>query len=510
MNLKIPKRAPSCQKNLGPFILLNVHDFRMPPSESDEKPESKAKCNAETEAKLKNSEKNVQVGAEEGRIDPDCQRICDLPDDLLLQILLHTPTKNAVATEILSKRWRHVWKMLDKLDFKDDQSSESFGRFIEKSLQLHEAPKLVTLVVELGPTCAVDVDVGKWVDKAVKHGVRELDFNLSWKGEPTSFSKSLYTCDTLVTLTLSNQILVDVTFPATMPSLLNLSLLDVEYKDEDSLARLLSSSPVLVKLKVARLDEDNLTNFTVKVPSLKKLTYKTRFHEEEEAEEEEEEEEEKEGEEEYHIRSLVIDCPALTHLRIFDNRADYCSLTENMFCLDKVYIPYVPNPDEKFLTCLSSVTRLYLDFSKSMVACSNAINFSRLIELYFTIEDPVDWLEPFICLLQNSPILKALTIFTIGCPPSSSSWNQPSTIPPCLSSQLETLKWLDYGGKEDDKQLMTYILANSNCLKTVDIKLIPTCNLEECQKELESMPRISPSSRLLYSLERPEVFRWTV
>lgn len=40
--------------------------------------------------------------------DPCCQRICDLPDDLLLQILLHVPTKNAVTTEILSKRWRHM------------------------------------------------------------------------------------------------------------------------------------------------------------------------------------------------------------------------------------------------------------------------------------------------------------------------------------------------------------------------------------------------------------------
>lgn len=54
-----------------------------------------------------------------------------------------------------------------------------------------------------------------------------------------------------------------------------------------------------------------------------------------------------------------------------------------------------------------------ISFVLLQVACSNAIKFSRLIELYFTIEDPVDWLEPFICLLQNSPILKALTIFTI-------------------------------------------------------------------------------------------------
>lgn len=72
----------------------------------------------------------------------------------------------------------YVWKMLEKLDFKDDQGSESFGWFIEKSLQLHKAPKLVSLVVELGPTSHADVDVGKWVDKAVKHGVRELDLKL--------------------------------------------------------------------------------------------------------------------------------------------------------------------------------------------------------------------------------------------------------------------------------------------------------------------------------------------
>lgn len=78
-----------------------------------------------------------------------------------------------------------------------------------------------------------------------------------------------------------------------------------------------------------------------------------------------------------------------------------------------------------------------------------------------------------------------------------SSWNQPRTIPRCLLSSLEIVRWVDYNqGKEDEKQLMTYILANSNCLKTVDISLIEPCNLEECQKELEAMPRISASSHL--------------
>ncbi|CAA7039357.1 unnamed protein product [Microthlaspi erraticum] len=189
------------------------------------------------------------------RFDPEiegCQRICDLPDDLLLRILLLLPAKDAVATEILSKRWRYVWKMLHKIAFIENQDSESFGRFIDKSLQLHKAPKLVNLVVEVGPRCPVDVDVRKLADKAVNKGVKTLVFKLLWTGEPTSFPKSLYTCDTLVYLSLSNQILVDVSFPASLPSLSYLALSKVVYKDEDSLARLLSSSPVLHELVVER------------------------------------------------------------------------------------------------------------------------------------------------------------------------------------------------------------------------------------------------------------------
>ncbi|XP_010507624.1 PREDICTED: putative F-box/FBD/LRR-repeat protein At1g22000 [Camelina sativa] len=231
------------------------------------------------------------------RTEGGCQRICELPEDLLLRILLLLPTKDAVATGILSKRWRCVWKMLHELAFKDDgQGSESFGWFVEKSLQHHKAPELVSLVVELGPQCPVDVDVRKWVDKAVNHGVKKLDFNLLWT---TSLPESLYTCDSLVSL-ISNQIL-DVSFPPSLPSLSYLKLAYVVYKDEESLARLLSSSPVLKELVVRRPGkDDNLTNFTVKVPSLKSLTYVTS-----------EEEEEEEEEEEYLTGSLVIDCPGL-------------------------------------------------------------------------------------------------------------------------------------------------------------------------------------------------------
>ncbi|CAA7059472.1 unnamed protein product [Microthlaspi erraticum] len=433
------------------------------------------------------------------RIDPEiqgCQRICDLPNDLLLRILHLVPAKDAVATEVLSKRWRHVWKMMHKLDFIENQDSESFGRFIDKALQLHKAPKLRSLVVEVGPRCPVDVDVRKWADKAVNQGVMNLEFKLHWRGEPTSFPKSVYTCDTLVRLCLSNQVLVDVSFTASLPSLTHMFLFKVVYKDQDSLARLLSSCPLLYHLSVERhkirkqAREDNLTDFTVKVPWLKSLRYYTSLRERQEHEQEQEQEE-------YQIGSLVIDCPALTRVVILEQWGDYCSVTEKMLCLEEAYIRYVHNPDEKLLTCFSSARRLVFSLSKSTVACCKAVKFSGLIDLEFIAQIDVDWLEPFILLLHNSPKLKILTVDTAGCP--QSPWNEPSTVPGCLSSHLEVVKWKDYEGKEDEKQLLTYILANSYHLKTVEVLLVATCNLEECQKELESMPRISTSSRLLCS-----------
>ncbi|KAG7598207.1 F-box domain [Arabidopsis suecica] len=420
-------------------------------------------------------------------------RICALPDDLLLQILHHVPTKEAVATSILSKRWRYVWTMAPRLEF-TEYGSESVGWFIEKSLQLHKAPKLDSLIVELGPHCPFDVDVGKWVENAVNRDVEDLDFKLLWTAEPTRIPKSLYTCDTLVDLTLSNQILVDVSSPACLPSLLYLSLHYVVYKDEDSLVRLLSSSPVLKWLTVHRHDNDNLKTFTVKVSSLETLYYMTSWRKLDEVEEDEVEVDE--VEDAYLIESLVIDSPALTYLTLVDVCEDYC-LIENMPCIDVADIGFVDNPSEKFLRSLSYVIHLHLFLTKSMVACCNTIKFSRLIEFYFRPDDLVDWLEPLMFLLQNSPKLKSLTIDakTGGLPPS---WNQPSAIPECLSSHLEIFGWRGYGGREDEKHVMTYILANSKCLKTVEISLLATCNLEETQKEFESMPRISTSSRLLF------------
>lgn len=45
------------------------------------------------------------------------------------------------------------------------------------------------------------------------------------------------------------------------------------------------------------------------------------------------------------------------------------------------------------------------------------------------------------------------------------SWNQPSSVPECLSSHLEILEWRQYKGTETEIEAAKYILANGSRLK---------------------------------------------
>ncbi|CAG7877931.1 unnamed protein product [Brassica rapa] len=90
-------------------------------------------------------------------------KISALHDDLLLKILSQVPTKDAVTTMILSKRWGLVWTMVPKLEYKDTwkEGDKSIWRLLEKSLQLHKAPVLEILNIQVECQFCDDADVGK-------------------------------------------------------------------------------------------------------------------------------------------------------------------------------------------------------------------------------------------------------------------------------------------------------------------------------------------------------------
>ncbi|KAL0741139.1 hypothetical protein Bca4012_082652 [Brassica carinata] len=73
-------------------------------------------------------------------------RISGLSDELLVRILTFVPTKVAVSTSLLSKRWEFVWTWVPKLEFVDNKygSDLAIRDFIKKNLPLLKPPVIET------------------------------------------------------------------------------------------------------------------------------------------------------------------------------------------------------------------------------------------------------------------------------------------------------------------------------------------------------------------------------
>lgn len=315
------------------------------------------------------TEKPQEVIISQSVRERNCEdRISALPDDLLVKILLFVPTKYIVTTMILSKRWRTIWTEVPRLEYEDivsntNSEQKSVWWFLEKSLQLHKAPILESLCIQLKEICPTNVDVVKLVAQAVDRSLRRLLFHLSWLAKPTSMPNRLYTCETLTELELFNKIILDVPPSVCLPSLAKLFLFCVVYKDDVSLFRLLSNCPVLRILLVIRSEEDgNVKKYTVKVPSLEEFTYlyKRPLSLAE------------------NTRSLVLDCPALTKLSINDHSGDSCSIG-NMPSIVRAELSTFCYPDKKILRHISSATSLSLTLTEELVVISRSNFFCLFI-----------------------------------------------------------------------------------------------------------------------------------
>ncbi|CAA7062552.1 unnamed protein product [Microthlaspi erraticum] len=71
------------------------------------------------------------------------------------------------------------------------------------------------------------------------------------------------------------------------------------------------------------------------------------------------------------------------------------------------------------------------------------------------------------------------------------SWNEPSDVPRCLLSSLETFEWSQYEGREDDIQVARFILRNSARLKTAAFNPKST----DPEEKLEILTKLSMTLR---------------
>lgn len=89
-------------------------------------------------------------------------------------------------------------------------------------------------------------------------------------------------------------------------------------------------------------------------------------------------------------------------------------------------------------------------------------------------------------------------------PIASATWSERGYNPKCLYSSLEKFELVDYGGREEEEELVEYILNTSRCLKTVTIYLKSTLEPEikdTMMEKLEAMDRFSEACQLLFKTE---------
>ncbi|XP_057444498.1 F-box/FBD/LRR-repeat protein At3g26920-like [Lotus japonicus] len=152
-------------------------------------------------------------------------RISNLPDPILCHILSFLPTEEAIATSVLCKRWKPLWRSVPTLEF------FCHSRFITTELFLQSVNVVILSRDQNQPIhkfqltynfCdSVDpVNFELWVNTTVKRSLQHLHLYLRFHScltRPANLS-SIFSCTTLVVLKLY-QINLELEFK-TLPKLL--------------------------------------------------------------------------------------------------------------------------------------------------------------------------------------------------------------------------------------------------------------------------------------------------
>ncbi|XP_013620025.1 PREDICTED: probable FBD-associated F-box protein At1g32375 isoform X2 [Brassica oleracea var. oleracea] len=279
--------------------------------------------------------------------------------------------------------------------------------------------------------------------------------------------------------------LVDASsLPASFPSLKNLSLVKMKYPSEEFINKLLASCPVLDDLAVEQCSGDGVTVLAVQIPSLKSLSLRKRP--------------DTDDDEAY---GFVIDTPSLLSFDIVDHCGELCVVESYMPEIVYVNLDINYRRPWKMLTSLSSVKELELCLTSSK-EYPVGIVFHNLVHLTICTCE-TEWLNLLLCVLKDSPKLQGLRIeqyHNIRTGEQRSCWKEPSSVPGCVLTSLETLEWVKYEGTEEEKEAAAFIFRNARFLKKATISSSSTDPVKKLEmlKGLSFLSRCSSSCHLTF------------
>ncbi|XP_076933974.1 putative F-box/FBD/LRR-repeat protein At2g05300 [Bidens hawaiensis] len=409
-------------------------------------------------------------------------RLSVLPDEILSHILSLMPTKFAVRTSILSKRWRYTWTLVTNLDFDDTQgppyNANIFKKFVNRVFKFCKTShvKSFRLHISYNQYMCLRSSVSNWIDKAIGLTVRELDIC----GIQHELPLSLFTCNTLTNfrLDLSDCDYQYREFPSQiyLPCLKTLDIVGYcgPFIHADKFIR---GCPVLesLSLEVSSNDEQDCV---IKIPTLKwlKLVYSSATN--------------------VYNNKIVLRVPKLEYLFVggilcsFFVMEDVSSLVGASIACWSSIIDYMP---ADLLNKVRGVQTLAIEdfpFASPLPVFPNL----KKVEL-----NGVWQFGQITQFLESCPELETFCIDFVG-------WRgvkpeelgqvkfDRKSIPACLLTKLTAIKFSKCDGDTWDMEFLDYMLGNAHVLKTVTVYAQENLLIEEhpFYAQVLKIPRASP------------------
>ncbi|XP_045817839.1 putative FBD-associated F-box protein At5g56440 [Trifolium pratense] len=389
-------------------------------------------------------------------------RIGNLPNEILIHILSFIPTKQAVSTSILSKRWIHLWRSVPILHFFDTKlktlaDNYSFNEFLysiilfRESASNHSVNSFFLDIEYNSPKLAFRhgiPNVINWINYVVERKVQFLNLYLDVVvgggniQKPPNLPISVFTCETLVVLKL-NWFSMEEGFSFNFegfPLLKALHLKKMYFDEYEEFILLLAGCPVLEDLLVSDIK----------------------------------------------FRSLDL-VPAFEFDQVFKS-SSLNNLTE-VYIRDCYFHFWVK--------ALSNSKFLSIGFWKDY-HCNDFPVFHNLTHLVLNY----NW-DRVVEVLRHCPKLQNLN-FCQNMQSGSDehiieNWVDPESVPHCLSLNLTTCTLWGFAltSLQGDFMLARYILKNARVLQTMKISCVREM-LPEIENKLSSCHRASATCQLSF------------
>ncbi|XP_061358461.1 putative F-box/FBD/LRR-repeat protein At5g22670 isoform X1 [Gastrolobium bilobum] len=370
-------------------------------------------------------------------------RISVLPDAVICYILSFLPTKQSVATSVLSKRWMSLWRSVPTLHFFENTWNhtlfvQSVYKFI-LSRDLHQTIKTFSLTC-ISSLC-YDNNINTWINAALQcGGVEHLDLCFDFTIE---LSSPILTHRTLVVLKLSG---LDITTFSSvdLPSLKILQLSEIIFEESGYLAKLLSGCPLLEDLVAKNISfHDSPTDAEFKsVPKLVKADIS---------------------------KFILSEAVAVANVKFL-----HIDWSDDM--------DQGTNPSFKDLVLV----------------------FPNLIHIKFYNVYCPENLPKIVEVLKHCPKLQTLVIdhdgFSEDDEEGGGKWPYPQSVPESISLQLKTCSVNNYEGSNGQFRFARYILRNARFLQFMTICTFDTNPHAKLKmlKKLSLCPRCSTTCKLSF------------